>query len=193
MPRFVLEVDASAVERAAGALDEATRDWRELLTGNIALLIQRIVDKTFEAQGRPGRRWKPLSPKYVAWKKRKGYGEHILKLRGHLRNSITAHATSPNTLEVGSNLLYARIHQFGGPIRRKTKRARLAERLLRAKGLKLSAGRAARLEKQAQERGKLISRMPARPYLPDQLTDQEKRGIAAALVHHLQITIEEAL
>jgi phage virion morphogenesis protein len=40
-------------------------------------------------------------------------GQTLLE-RGHLMQSITHHVSSDNALEVGSNVVYAAIHQFGG-------------------------------------------------------------------------------
>lgn len=50
-----------------------------------------------------GKKWHPI----------KRHGQ-ILVNHGHLRNSITYNVTSKTALEIGSNLVYAAIHQLGG-------------------------------------------------------------------------------
>lgn len=64
-----------------------------------------------------GKPWKRLTAAYQA-RKRKISSGNILNLRGALRDSIT-HVASPDEGEVGSNLVYAGVHQRGGKIQRK--------------------------------------------------------------------------
>jgi phage virion morphogenesis protein len=64
-----------------------------------------------EQRGPDGTAWQELSPTYLAHRKRQD--SPILVQEGHLRDSITAMATS-DQVQVGSNLPYAAIHQFGG-------------------------------------------------------------------------------
>ncbi len=88
------------------------------------------VMKNFEEQGRPTR-WKPLAAATLvggagyggqrfshAGSATKGYQRHlqgkmILQSSGRLKNSYKKEATSAHAL-VGSNLIYAAIHQFSG-------------------------------------------------------------------------------
>lgn len=209
MPRFVVELDTSEVRAAMARLDQATSDFRELLAGMVALSIQGMVDEAFQNQGRPGKPWQPLHPDTLARRrkgKKKSQSDQILIDTGRLRQSVAVednYQVDSHSLSVGSNLIYARIHQFGGKIRRKTPRARRAERLLEAYGARqsmasrlvegrraagphrISEGLQRRWEKQAKERGSLISTIPARPYLPDPLTDDERGEIEFALIHYL--------
>lgn len=60
-----------------------------------------------------GSQWPPLSAKYAAAKaKKKGSAVGMLEYSGALADSITHLATSQQ-VEVGSNLVYARVHQEG--------------------------------------------------------------------------------
>ncbi len=70
----------------------------------------------FETETGPdGRKWQP-SQRAIA------DGGLTLTDRGHLRQSITA-ASDASSAIVGTNLIYARIHQFGGRIKAKPGRA----------------------------------------------------------------------
>lgn len=94
--------------RRAGAID--------LLGEDLGLALTQIRQKRFDRQRGPhGRRWEPLSP--ATLKRRKSLsrgGIHpILIQRGHLKGSIT-YQVAGRTLTVGSNMVYARIHQLGG-------------------------------------------------------------------------------
>lgn len=57
-------------------------------------------------------------PWQQSWRVRQGGGQ-TLSLTRHLRNSITYVATN-DSVAVGTNVLYAAIHQFGGIIRAKS-------------------------------------------------------------------------
>ena len=206
--RFIVELDASAVEAAMARLDKATTDFRELLAGNVAIEVQSMVGRAFQDQGRGGTPWKPLHPSTLARRKQgknKSLSDRILENTGSLRNSVSVadnYQTDAHQLVVGSSLIYARIHQFGGKIRRKTARARRAERMLEKGGrksmfdrlveryngeeaLRMSERQQRRWEKQAAERGSLISTIPARPYLPNPMDEDERGAIAFALAHYL--------
>lgn len=61
-----------------------------------------------------GTKWEPRSPAYVAWLKKHDPGKTKVLIRsGHLRQSRQPFRRS-NTSGVGSNLIYAAIHQMGG-------------------------------------------------------------------------------
>lgn len=72
------------------------------------------LDARFESQSAPdGTPWQPLSPSYQK-RKRKNQNK-ILVLDGYLKNTLR-YQVSDNELAVGSNRVYAAIHQFGGEI-----------------------------------------------------------------------------
>ncbi len=72
----------------------------------LAQTEERIASEKTDPQGGA---WAPLSPAYAA-RKRSGGG--ILELEGDLRDSLTF-LVSGQSVEVGSNLVYAATHQFG--------------------------------------------------------------------------------
>ncbi|MEW5763711.1 MAG: phage virion morphogenesis protein [Acidobacteriota bacterium] len=87
---------------------------RDLL-GRLGALVEsqtrrRIQDGGPDPDGRP---WEPLSPGYAAWKAGRSSGK-ILSLHGPLRDSLTHEVVSTEEARVGSGLVYAAIHQFGG-------------------------------------------------------------------------------
>lgn len=77
-------------------------------------LLQRTEDR-FDTQTAPdGEPWEPLTLKYLAKKKRKGYPETLLLMEGRLRNELRSEF-GPDFAEVATAALpYAAIHQFGG-------------------------------------------------------------------------------
>ncbi len=109
------------LERAGGDLKPAMR--------KIAQTLAKVTEDNFAAEGRP--KWKPLSEVTVhmrlggskAYKKdgkltkaaqrRQDAGFRILQDTGQLASSITTQADSQRAA-IGSNLVYAAIHQFGG-------------------------------------------------------------------------------
>lgn len=112
------------------------------LMQRISLTLLNVTEENFNAQGRP--KWAGL--KYP----RKG--DKILQLSGQLAASITPFSGT-NYAGVGSNKVYAAIHQFGG----RTKAHVIRPRSKQA----LAFG--GRVFKQVNHPGSVI---PARPFLP---------------------------
>lgn len=79
----------------------------------VAGIMHHAVMENFDKSGRPA--WAPLKPATLAAKKKQGYGEKTLIRRGTLRSSITQNSDRTSAV-VGTNLVYAAIHQFGGNI-----------------------------------------------------------------------------
>jgi phage gpG-like protein len=84
-----------------------------------------------------GNRWKPLKMRA---------GQPLLDT-GRLRNSLNVRVLSTTSLEVATDVKYARLHQFGGTVEAKKKALSW-----QANGKRFFARRV---------------RVPARPYLPD--------------------------
>lgn len=100
-------------------------DWRELeeklhqLAGGIPRRVKEAIAegvksrtlRRFEESRAPdGTPWPPLSPVTLA---RTGKNRKALILTGRLRNSI-AWTVRGDAIVVGTNVVYARIHQYGG-------------------------------------------------------------------------------
>ncbi len=118
MTGFTIDFDASAALRVLRDLLRAAEDPRDALDA-VGFELASRVDRTFEAQADPwNRAWRPLSPLTLRLRRKAGSGAEILRDTGRLANSIT-HNVDGNTLEVGTNVEYAKHHQHGrGPMYR---------------------------------------------------------------------------
>ena len=71
------------------------------------------VEENFEKESRPDK-WTPLAKPTIKQRTKKGYWPgRILQVRGDLAASITS-KYDENSAVVGTNKVYAVIHQFGG-------------------------------------------------------------------------------
>lgn len=119
------------------------------LTSNFTPLLKRmgvgLVDTTqhrFEQERDPaGNRWAPLSPAYAASKK----GAGILRgaaMRGGLMGSLTFQVSGGRQVAIGSNKIYAAVHQFGAvikPVHGQFLVFRLGKRFVRVRQVKIPA------------------------------------------------------
>ena len=129
------KVDAGQVRIGLGDLRGSVTDLRPLL--NIAGEVMRgSIAKTFREKGSPAGSWPKLA---LSTLRKKGYttGHKLLILSGRLFGSIT-YKSSSDTLTIGTNLVYAAVHQFGsadyrggftGPLTREQNAAHEAERV----------------------------------------------------------------
>ena len=103
-PRVIAYLEQLA---AAGFLDKA-------VFSAIGEALQISTTDRFKNQTAPdGTPWEPVSPRYAAWKRKIKGANKILKLRGHLRDTLRYQATDVS-VAIGSNRVYSAIHQFGG-------------------------------------------------------------------------------
>lgn len=87
-----------------------------------------IMDQAFATEGAIfGQRWRPLVPQYLERRQRQGRGSNILELLGgkggRLRAALTGRSSKwsvrrvkARSLEIGTNLGIARVHQKGGVV-----------------------------------------------------------------------------
>lgn len=104
---FRLAHDAAATARWLAERRNRARRLRPVLKSAGEHML-RSIDETFRQQGRP-HRWQPLS---AATRQRKR-GPKILTESHRLRRSITYQA-GDRELDLGTNVVYGRIHQLGG-------------------------------------------------------------------------------
>jgi phage virion morphogenesis protein len=131
-----ISVDTGPVLRMLQHAAERLRDMTPAMR-SIGEVIINQADEAFEEGASPaGKAWKPS-----ARVKEKG-GQTLID-SARLRNSITSDASTDH-VEVGTNVVYAAIHQLGGVIRPRTKKALFFGGVMR----------------------KSVT-MPARPFLPD--------------------------
>lgn len=100
--------------KLAGRLDDLTPVMR-----NIGEIVRTSVERNFAAGGRPVK-WKPS-------KRVEKYGGQTLSDTGRLRRSFTVRAYKDRA-EVGTNVSYAAIHQFGGIVSMGKKSVRIPAR-----------------------------------------------------------------
>lgn len=155
----------TALRNAAGDM----ADTRPLMRA-VAGIMMRAVEDNFEQEGRP--KWKDLasSTKLTRSKEGKWPGK-ILQRSGRLAASIVRSSTSTQA-QVGTNVVYAAIHNFGG---------RTKPHVIRAKN-KRALAFGGIVVRQVNHPG---SQIPARPFL--RLTPRDLADIVdAAHMHHLR-------
>ncbi|MBI5634867.1 MAG: phage virion morphogenesis protein [Nitrospirae bacterium] len=123
-----VKVDDKEVREMLSQLKERTGNLKPAMS-IIGQIVRSSIIKNFEAEGRP-QKWQPLSMATLylriggASSKKKRGGTKvgaIRKLASHkvlqdtarLKNSINSNAFS-DRVEIGTNVIYGAIHQFGG-------------------------------------------------------------------------------
>lgn len=76
-------------------------------------VMQGSIIKTFSEEGSPAGSWPRLAPSTLKRLGSRAGGHKLLIRSGRLRNSL-AQKIQGNTLTIGTNLVYAAIHQMGG-------------------------------------------------------------------------------
>lgn len=112
--QLITRMDVSQAQSAFGRLAMALSDTTPVMRAIGAGLVSSAQDRMDDGVGPDGGAWAPLNPVYAAGKK----GPGILReraMRGGLQGSITYRAGAAQ-VAVGSNKIYAAIHQEGGVI-----------------------------------------------------------------------------
>jgi phage virion morphogenesis protein len=151
-------VEAAALKRAFDQLAALGSDLTPLMRSIGAQLRQHVDERFEDERGPQGLPW----PKSLRARLEKG---QTLSMTGRLRQSITFRA-SRSAVEIGTNVQYAAVHQFGATIRAKTQ-----------KGLRfrLPGGLGWRRARQVT--------IPARPFLG--LDAQDRAEIGHIIRRHL--------
>jgi phage virion morphogenesis protein len=147
-----VEIDGLAsVQAALQRMVDQSQDLSTLMM-SVAQTLAAETESNFAAQGRPS--WVPLLESTRASRAAKGTGTgKMLQVTGRLASSITTAHTN-NTAQVGTNVIYAAIHQFGG---------QTAPHTIAAKYAKALAWPGGGFAKKVNHPG---SKIPARPFLP---------------------------
>lgn len=127
---YEIKIDGKAaldgLERYANSLRDMTP-----LARSISTAFGSITDENFSAQGRP--KWMGLKPSTIRQRSKEGsWPGMILQRSGGLASSIHSSYDS-NSAVIGSNKVYAAIHQLGGEIN-KAAQSRLVRHRTDAKG-----------------------------------------------------------
>lgn len=109
--KLVVEVDDAAIAVQAGIAQRIGKG-RPLMQAIGQSLVSSTIRRFSTQSGPDGQPWPKLSK---ATLKKRGPNAKALLASGRLRMSITSLASS-NSVEVGTNLVYARIQQLGGKI-----------------------------------------------------------------------------
>lgn len=156
--RAEIRVDDAEVRRALQAMARRVRDTTPAMAA-VARALKAQVDLGFRGGRDPyGTPWAPL-------RSREG---QPLRKTGRLQRSIRARHSRDEAV-VGTNLAYARVHQFGAVIRPR-----------RAKVLRFRVGK--------QWVSKRQVTIPARPFLPDPergLPEAWRRKVLAVVERHV--------
>ncbi|MBE7415089.1 MAG: phage virion morphogenesis protein [Deltaproteobacteria bacterium] len=136
--------------------------------------VKTSVKRNFLEGGRPGK-WTPLSPETLKRKRNKG---RVLIEESHLMASVNWRAT-PRSVEVGTNKVYAAIHQFGfdGTVRITAHRRKVKSRDIKEGRKTIASGIGFVRD---HER---MMKVPARPFLMVQ--DEDIAEIRAAITAHI--------
>lgn len=106
-----IKIDNKKVEKALLEIAQKTSNLRPLMK-NIAGIMADSTEENFKEEGRP--KWKDLSEKTKTARKKTGhYPGQILQVSGQLAMSITTQYDNESAV-IGSNKVYAAIHQLGG-------------------------------------------------------------------------------
>lgn len=139
-----IRINSKEIEQALGEVMGKIAHPAQLME-SIGTALSSVTAQNFQAQGRP--KWLGLQR---PGEKRKG--GMILQDSGRLRDSVVASHTD-NSVTIGTNVVYAAIHQFGG----QTKAHTILPK--NGKALKFNG----RFAKKVNHPG---SKIPARPFLP---------------------------
>lgn len=106
-----IKIDNKEVEKALLEIAQKTSNLRPLMK-NIAGIMADSTEENFKEEGRP--KWKDLSEKTKTARKKSGhYPGQILQVSGQLALSVTTQYDDSSAV-IGSNKVYAAIHQLGG-------------------------------------------------------------------------------
>lgn len=106
-----IKIDNKKVEKALLEIAQKTSNLRPLMK-NIAGIMADSTEENFKEEGRP--KWKDLSEKTKTTRKKTGhYPGQILQVSGQLALSVTTQYDDTSAV-IGSNKVYAAIHQLGG-------------------------------------------------------------------------------
>ena len=94
------------------ALEKKLNNPKELYS-QIGIYLLEVVEESFQNEASAdGKKWEELKPSYLLQKRKKGYTK-ILQNKGRLAESID-YLADDNKVAIGTNLVYAPIHQLGG-------------------------------------------------------------------------------
>lgn len=145
------------------------------IMASIATFLVSRTQRHFQTGTGPDGKWQPLSPRTAAKRtgRRRRGTEHILRDTNRLYSSITGES-SDTEAAVGTNLIYAAIHQLGGEVKIPAREQDI--HLGRTnRGKRFVKASAKRKETKRVTIGAHTITIPARPYL--YLDDEDQAEI----------------
>ncbi len=184
-----LTVDLDPVRDAIGRLAAAGRETRGLMDAIGAHVEARTAERFESESGPGGTKWPPSL-------RARTEGGQTLTDTGRLRASIGREATD-TTATVGTNVVYAAIHQFGGTITKyaqsrpiyRSLDAVLTQRREGGRGPRFVSRQRATLETWHAVGGHTVT-MPARPFLG--VDDEDRAAIGAIVADWVARAVPEA-
>lgn len=160
-----ITVSADQVMATLERIDRVAKQPGDIMA-DIAAYLVTSTQRHFETETGPSGKWTPLSPRTanrrIGRSRRRG-AANMLRVTNRLYSSITGES-SDKEAAVGTNAIYAAIHQFGGTI----------AQAARAQDINLSAGRGRKRFVRASAKrktsmtvniGARTITIPARPFL----------------------------
>lgn len=183
--RLELRVDDQAVRNGLKALAAAGGNLGQAMADIGAALLKSTQDR-FEAQAGPdGEPWAPFASSTLKSMRKSRKPPQLLRDSGRLSNSL-AYLADAAGVQVGTNVVYAAIHQFGGEVEIPARQQTAAFRIARHGAATTADGRRVGSKLRfasARDRAKSLHRknfavgahtitIPARPYLGFDDADQ---------------------
>lgn len=178
---YEIKYDITDFERGLGELISRI-EHRQPLMREMAAAMHDAVEENFAQQGRPA--WAGWSPRYA----KKRQGGKILQKSGRLAASISEYSDN-DSATVGTNVVYARIHQEGGTINiparsqrsyhKQYKDGRVGNRFVKKSKSNFS---------QWNTMGEYKITIPARPFL--HLTESDVEGMENTAAEYLKRVID---
>ncbi|WP_337267062.1 phage virion morphogenesis protein [Oryzifoliimicrobium ureilyticus] len=175
-----------AIERLVATTQNASQIMSEVAGYLLSSTQERFQRET----GPDGKKWQALSPRTASARAGRGVRgyDHILRDSVRLYNSLTT-ASNATTATVGTNVIYAGIHQFGGTIEQGERSQKLSLKRIRGKrGMRfVRSGRKGAIEREVTIGARSIT-IPARPYLGVNAADEAE--IAAIIEAGLERVVQ---
>jgi len=154
---ITITIDSSAIHRALSQLSGQLDDMTPVML-KIAETMAAAIEENFDSEGaRLGARWKP-SRRAIK------QGDKTLQDTERLAGSMVTRVTR-NSAEVGTNVEYGPIHQFGGTIRQNAQSRLQGFKVNKKTGQSRFAKRGKANFEQWTSRGAYTINMPKRPFL----------------------------
>lgn len=178
-------IDDDQIAAALSGLAARGSDLGAAMHAIGAAMLAKTQQRFQRQAGPDGNPWTPLRPRTAArriGRRRRGQ-DNILRVSNRLYSSLTYEATEA-AVSVGSNAVYAAIHQLGGTIKAAARQQTI--NLVRRNGRTRFAKAGARgaVEREVSVGAHTIT-IPARPYLG--VDEADRAEILAIIADHLEV------